>query len=405
MQDDCIAVALGLPQLRILKQKELDDHFEVRVIYRWGEVTCPRCGKVTTKEHDRRQQHKQDRRLRDKVVFLTLMKRRFRCLCCGKVFTEPDEVFGSRRRSSHRFREYLGQEALHQTVKRTARKEKVGEGLVRRCVTEEIGRRLGARKAAETPEFIGLDEFSVSGRRLYHTTICNLVQGEVMEVVEGQGRQKVEEYLDSLLQPERVKGVAMDMHEPFRQAVQMCLPQAKVVVDKFHLIRHINKAMDKVRSRLQGGNRRGKRRDLFRSRYTLLKGAERLADWEKERLNRLFYCYPELKKAWVLKESFRMWYRETDRMRAEERLGLLEERIDGDSLPEFKVLLRTVRNWREEILNYFEYRITNGFVEGKNNRIKTIKRMAYGYRNMDNFRMRILAANPGSEVTVSHLLT
>jgi len=398
-------VALGLPQLRILKQEELKGNFEVIVIYRRGEVTCPRCGKVTTKEHDRRPQSKQDRRLRDKVVFLTLMKRRFRCFWCGKVFTELDEVFGSRRRSSHRFREYLGQEALHQTVKRTAQKEEVGEGLVRRCVVEEIGKRLGAREVEEIPEFIGLDEFSVRGRRLYHTAICNLVKGEVMEVVEGQGRQRVEEYLDKLPQPERVRGVAMDMHEPFRQAVKMCLPQAKVVVDKFHFIRHINKAMDKVRGRLQGGNRRGKRRDLFRSRYTLLKGAERLADWEKERLNRLLYCYPELKKAWVFKESFRAWYGETSRSRAEERLRLLEEQIKGDSLPEFKELLHTLTNWREEILNYFDYRITNGFVEGKNNRIKTIKRMAYGYRNMDNFRLRILAANPGCEVRVSHLLT
>ena len=150
MQDDCIAVALGLPQLRILWQKELEAHIEVTVIYRRGEATCPRCGKVTNKEHDRRPQCKQDRRLRDKVVFLTLMKRRFRCLWCGKVFTEPDDVFGSRRRSSHRFREYLGQEALHQTVRRTARKEKVGEGLVRRCVTEEIGRRLRVREVTAT---------------------------------------------------------------------------------------------------------------------------------------------------------------------------------------------------------------------------------------------------------------
>ncbi len=405
MQDDCIAVALGLPQLRILKQKELKGHFEVIVIYRRGEVTCPRCGKVTTKEHDRRQQSKQDRGLRDKVVFLTLMKRRFRCFWCGKVFTEPDEIFGFRRRSSHRFREYLGQEALHQTMKRITQKEEVGVGLVRRCVVEEIGKRLAAREVEEIPEFISLDEFSVRGRRLYHTTICNLVKREVMEVVEGQGRQKVEEYLDKLPQPERVRGVAMDMHEPFRQAVKMCLPQAKVVVDKFHLIRHINKAMDKVRSRLQGGNRRGKRRDLFRSRYTLLKGAERLADWEKERLNRLFYYYSELKKVWVFKESFRAWYRETDRMRVEEKLKSLEQTIANSALPEFRELLHTLANWREEILNYFDYRITNGFVEEKNNRIKTIKRMAYDYRNMDNFRMRILAANPGCEVRVSHLLT
>ena len=405
MQDDCIAVALGLPQLKILGQKEMESHFGVTVIYGGEKAICPRCGKATSKEHDRRPQHKQDRRLRDKVVFLTLMKRRFRCLFCGKVFTEPDEVFGPRRRSSCRFREYLGQEASHQTVRRVAQKEKVGEGLVRRSLTEEIGKRLEAKGVAEAPAFIGLDEFSVRKRRLYHTAVCNLVKGEIMEVVEGHGQQKIEEYLDKLPQPERVKGVAMDMHEPFRQAVQLCLPQAKVVVDKFHLIRHINGALDKVRSRLQGGSSRGKRRDLFNNRYTLLKGAERLADWEQERLSQLFCRYTELKKAWMFKESFRAWYKEIDRSRAGERLESLVERIEDDSLPEFKGLLHTLGNWRKEILNYFDYRITNGFVEGKNNRIKTIKRMAYGYRNIGNFRLRILATNPGCEVRLSHLLT
>ncbi len=106
-----------------------------------------------------------------------------------------------------------------------------------------------------------------------------------------------------------------------------------------------------------------------------------------------------MKRAWLLKESFRAWYRERDRNKGDERLELLERMIANDSLPEFKQLLHTITNWRKEILNYFDYRITNGFVEGKNNRIKTIKRMAYGYRNMDNFRLRILATNPdcGSE--------
>ncbi len=89
----------------------------------------------------------------------------------------------------------------------------------------------------------------------------------------------------------------------------------------------------------------------------------------------------------------------------EEGLRLLEEKIFGAGLPEFKALLSTIANWREEILNYFDYPITNGFTEGKNNRIKTIKRIAYGYRNMDNFRMRILATSPGYEVKISHLLT
>ncbi len=80
----------------------------------------------------------------------------------------------------------------------------------------------------------------------------------------------------------------------------LCLPQAKVVADKFRLIRPINRALDKMRTRLQGGNRRGERQDLFKSRYTLLKGAERLVNWEKARLNELFYCYPELRRVQVL---------------------------------------------------------------------------------------------------------
>jgi len=119
------------------------------------------------------------------MVFLTPMKRRFRCPWCNKVFTEPDEVFGLRRRSSQRLRQYLGLEALHQTVKRVALKEKVGEGLVRRCVADEIGQRLAVTESSKTPELIGLDEFSVRKGRLFHTAICNLTDRTVMGVVEG----------------------------------------------------------------------------------------------------------------------------------------------------------------------------------------------------------------------------
>ncbi len=159
MQGDFIRVALGIPEIIILDQKEESTHFDIRVMYRQSEAVCPRCGQTTSKVHDSREQWKQDRRLRDKPVFLKLMKRRFRCPWCQKVWTEPDEVFGPRRRSTHRFREYLGQEGLHQTVKRTAGEEQVGEGLVRRCVAEGISKMLGARKAVETPELIGLDEY------------------------------------------------------------------------------------------------------------------------------------------------------------------------------------------------------------------------------------------------------
>ncbi|GFP27979.1 transposase, partial [Candidatus Hakubella thermalkaliphila] len=132
------------------------------------------------------------------------------------------------------------------------------------------------------------------------------------------------------------------------------------------------------------------------------KRAEGLKELELAKLNHLFNHYPELQRALLLKEYFREWYRGRDRHKAEEVLSLVENRIINDSLPEFKKLLSIFNNWRKEILNYFIYPLTNGFVEGKHNRIKTIKRMAYGYRNPNNFKLRILATNPGFQVGGFH---
>jgi len=394
VQDDCIAVRLELPQLEILEQRELGNYFEIAVKYRREETECPRCGRVTNKIQDRRLQWKQDRKLRDKLVLLKLVKRRFRCLMCGKTFSEPDEIFGVRRRSTKRFREYLGQEALHQTIRRLARQEGVGEGLVRRCVTEDITKALIDENEMGTPEVLGVDEFAVKKRHYYHTTICDIKGKKIMAVVEGKGKHNLEKYLSKLPEPDKVKAVAMDMHEPFRQAVQMSLPGAAIVVDKFHLISHVNQALDKTRSRQQGGREKaGKKRNLFENRYTLLTASENLKEEERTRLREIFHSYPEVKEVWLLKEGFRNWYHSGNRQEAELRLRHFEEVIYRGSFSEFKKLMLTIKEWRNEILNYFDYRVTNGFVEGKNNRIKVIKRLAYGYRNMENFKLRILATN------------
>ena len=393
MQDDCIEVALGLPELKILGQIELEDHFEVTVRYRRDRIACPSCGKMMVKKHDSTFQHKKDRRLRDKEVILTLEKRRFRCLSCGKVFTEPDEIFGSGRRSSQRLRKYLGERAMHQTVSRVAKEEGVSESLVRRSFTEETACYLGIdERKPKASRVIGLDEFSVK-KRMFDTTISDLEERKVLGIVEGCGKNNLEKYFTALADPEIVEVAVMDMHEPFRQAVQMCLPRANIVVDKFHVIRRVNEALDKMRTRLQGKENKGSREPLFRNRYLLLRKAESLSYEEQSKLARLLNHYPELAAAWSLKESLRQWYKNPSHAGAEISLCCWEDSVRKSGLKEFGALLSMFRNWRDEILNYFDYHVTNGFVEGKNNRIKVIKRMAYGYRNIDNLRRRIFLSN------------
>lgn len=390
MQDDCITIGLGLPELQVVRVEEGEQEITVEVLYRAVSASCPRCGRKTPKVHSVRSQHKRDRRLRDKRVCLVLHKRRFRCLGCGKVFSEPDPVFGPRRRSSQRFREHLGQEAVHHTVRHVARKEGVGEGLVRRCLTQEAERLLGAI-TLQGSRVLGLDEFSIRKGQVYDTAIMDIEKKQVLGVVSGRRQEEVASFFTALPQPEGVQVVVMDMHEPFRQAVHLCLPQAKVVADKFHVLMHVHQALDQVRTGLQSKGE--KKRDLFRSRYLLLKAVERLTEEQEERLQRVFSRYPSLAMAWALKEAFRRWYNSPSRALAELELERWERAVREHGPAPFHRLFSMLRDWREEILNYFDHRYTNGFVEGKNNRIKVIKRVAYGYRNRGNFRQRILLTN------------
>jgi len=391
VRDDCITIALGMPEVRVVREEERDEEITVGVEYRAPSARCPRCGQETSKVHSTRRQRKRDQRLRDKPVFLVLYKRRFRCLRCRKVFTEPDPLFGVRRRSSRRFREHLGREALHQTVRHVAQKERVGESLVRRCVTEEAQRLLAVPEKPPPGRVLGLDEFSIRKGQVYDTAIMDIEAKRVLGVVSGHRQEEIQGFLEHLPEPEKVEVVVMDMHEPFRQAVELCLPKAKVVVDKFHVLLHVNRALDQVRTSLQP--QRGKKGELFRSRYLLLTGVERLTPERYTRLMEVLGRYPLLRRAWDLKEAFRAWYHTPTRREAERRLTVWEASVREHGSASFRALFPMLRHWRREILNYFEYSYTNGFVEGKNNRIKVIKRIAYGYRNNTNFRLRVLLTN------------
>lgn len=219
MQDDCITVQLGLPGLRVLRHEEGDEAITVEVMYRAESAVCPHCGRRTPKVHSVRPQRKRDQRLWNKPVFIILHKRRFRCWSCRKVFTETDPIFGARKRTSGRMREHLGREAIHHTVRHVARQEGVGEGLVRRCLTEEAARLLEALEETSPVRVMGLDEFSVRKGRVYDTAIMNIESKRVMGVVSGHRKEEVAAFFDALPAPEQVQVVVMDMHEPFRQAV------------------------------------------------------------------------------------------------------------------------------------------------------------------------------------------
>ena len=126
----------GLSQVTVLNQRQEGEVFLIEVVSRRTTATCPQCGASTSTIHERRLQQKQDLGADGKRVVLLLNRRRFRCRQCDKVFTEPDDICGWRRRTTARFRRYLREQAGEQSMKRIARREGVSRDTVRRALAE-----------------------------------------------------------------------------------------------------------------------------------------------------------------------------------------------------------------------------------------------------------------------------
>ena len=403
--NNSIKLALGLAGLIVLGQRTEQGDILIDVGYAMEVCVCPHCGRATNKVHDRRAQRKRDVPLRGQAVILILWRRRFRCLfCLGKrrrprTFSEPDPACGlgpkgGGRRTTQRLRQHIAQELPHRTVKRVAKVYSVGQRFVHDCFAEHARREIRQLlPQGFTPRVLGLDEFSMKRGVRYETVLSDLDARRALEVVEGRDGKSVQPYLEGLSDPDGAAVVVMDMREAYRQVVWLCLPKVVVVVDRFHAVRRIGKVLDRVRLRLQRHRGQERRGEVYWLRYALLRDP---ADWtEKERqgIEKLFVELPELKKAWEHKEAFRKWYEAPDRAAAEAPLSVWEQMVREEGSPEYEALFAQgsmLGSWRDEILNYFDHRYTNGYVEGKNNRSKQLQRQAYGYSNRENLRMRIL---------------
>jgi transposase len=390
---ECITLPLGLAGVTIVRQSVNAQTGGVTVVVRrtaTGAI-CPWCGRWTAKRHDARQRAKLDTPLGERMVTLVVERRRFRCLPCGRVFTEPDEVCGARKRLTRRLRERVGQAAGQAPVAHVANRYGVSEATVRQALRLVAEPRVRQRQATPVSH-LGIDEVSLRRGRRYATGLHDLERGQTVELVEGRTSAAVQAALERLADPAAVTVVSMDMSQAFRAAVHLVCPKATITVDKFHVVARLNEALRAVYQRLVPGRRRED--PLRQIRPLLLRAGETLSEAHQAQLQAQLRAYPDLKHAWLLKEDFRRWYR-TPLTPGAARLELRAWRgwiATEAHLPEFTVLASMFGQWQEEILSYFATRVTQGMVEGKNRRAKVIQAQAYGYRNFANYRHRLLLA-------------
>ena len=377
MQEDVITIRLRLRGLVVLGVKETERWIEVAVQYRREEAVCPGCGRSTWQVHQWHLQRKRDAKLWGKEVWLALFKRRFRCRLCHKVFAEPDPTCGARRRTTRRLRETVARRAREATVRSVAREEGVSEGLVERSWLEAHAVLVPAQPHA----LLGLDGFCVRRPGRMWTGLWDLETKRPVAVVPGERQMDVQRMLERHAPRETVRAMVMDLSEPYRQGVQLVLPDAAIVADKFHVLALAGRALREVHGE--------KRRPGTVARF-LHRGAQRLGETERARLLEALTREPELARAWGLKEGLRSLYGKHSQEEAAAALDNWIREAEESGLRPFRRTAATLRRWRGEVLNYWRFPITNALVEGKHNRIKTLKRRGYGYRNDRSFLLRIL---------------
>lgn len=406
MQDD-VSRLVGIEGLVVTGVVEIGRQLEIEVELVAGVACCRWCGRASLAVKERPVVRVRDLPVAGRVTFLRWRKRRFVCEGCERTFTETHPALPSRQRVSARFRAHLFERCrgggAHAEV---ARDERTSRYQVARAFAI-AGDELVARREDRPPRRLSFDEAHHRRGRELATVVSDLDRRRVIEVLPGCQRKVIQRWLTAL--PDEVRAgievVSIDPSEAYRQAIRTALPDARIVCDRFHLVRGANTALDAVRrerqrdasaKRPKGARRSGQhgrwRPELYHARHRLLKAAERLNTRERHRLCDLFARDPIVAEAWGLKEAFRDVYRASSRDDAEQRLDTFLVAVDRAGLPAFDAFARGVRSWREELLAYFQEPTTNGYAEGVINKVKVIKRRAYGLPTFSGFRKRVVIA-------------
>ncbi|MDQ3660043.1 MAG: ISL3 family transposase [Actinomycetota bacterium] len=364
---------------------------------------CHHCGSVSVTGHGRHERLIRDRACSYPCV-LRWSQRRFRCNDCRQTFRERHPEVAGRRRVTKRFRQHMFERSCDEPFTDVAASEKVSFYRVMEAFEHHAANELLERDV-EPPRVLAIDESAFRKRFRFHTVFSDPERGTIIDLVEGRGKGSVLGGLVATSDQVRahIETVVMDCHWPYREAIEEALPRVRIVADKFHVIRAVDAAAHRVRRRY-GRRIRVVGRDgglarqhnprflpgVWRSRWAFMKRASKLSHQDADALQPIFETLPEVGIAWMLKEQFALIYDAPDRIEAERRLELWLDQITAAGIPEFLNTWRTLQWWRDEILNYFDDRVTNAFAEGITNKIKVMKRRSYGFRDPVRYRRKVL---------------
>lgn len=239
--------------------------------------------------------------------------------------------------------------------------------------------------------YLSIDEIYVGKRRGYYTLVMDIESGWILWVSQGRGKAGLRGFWPRLRRSRvRIRAVAMDMSGAYWAAVVEALVGVAVVFDKFHIIQLMNQRLNELRLELVREAEGSMKMVIKGTRYLLLTRAANLEEEQLPKLERALKLNEPLSQAWYLKEELSLLWEQSSYAEMNHFLTQWCEQANATGVRQLQKMAKTLQVHRRGILNWWQYRINNGRMEGTNNKIKTVNRQAYGYRDEEFFILKLL---------------
>jgi len=403
MAPDAMTVRLHLRRIRVIAVvADLIEKLVVEVCDVRRVVRCPHCGFKTSRVHDRRRLRVRDLPTRGRPTTLMWVRRRFVCDECSERSWEdhPEIIVGRRTHVTRRLARQLVRDVNHLSIREISRRYDLPWHYIMALVGGWSDLVVAARRRRRC-RILMVDETSLRRGHRYVTVLIDGETGEGLGVVRRRNAKALSGFLAA--QGHRwcrgVKVVVTDGSPSYRAAIRSHLGHATHVVDRFHVTRWFAAGLIEVRRRVQRIGDKGTRPafdpDIFRSRYLQLTRLDRLDVERIENLGKVLARDPQLEAAWRMLQHLYGIYLAEDSEEANQALGAFIETHHNHPLPEFDKIITALLDWGDEIFAFHDTdRRSNGRLEGTNNKLGVLKRIAYGFVNADNFGRRALLQMP-----------
>lgn len=378
---------LNLNSVRIVKTVETENDYYFMAETSSSPSVCPSCGCMPNfHRFGSKEQIFMDLPIHAKRVRITLHRQRYRCKECLFTFFEPLNDIDEKRLATKRLVTYIEKQSLKRTFTSIAEDVGMDEKTIRNIFRDYINA-LEESVRFTTPQWLGIDEIHILKQP--RCILSNIKEQTVIDLLPNRNKDTVIKYLSSISDRQKIHYVAMDMWEPYKDAVRTVFPHAQIVVDKFHVVRMANYCLDIVRKDIRSQLTQKQRRTLMHDRFILLKHRHDLDTREVLVLESWIKKFPLLGEAYQAKEDFYAVWDSKIRKEAEDKCDNWKHSLSPHTKEAYKPLLTALNNWHDGIFNYFDHRITNAYTESLNNLVRVTNRLGRGY-SFDALRAKIL---------------